>query len=1155
MKLKKLELLGFKSFGEKVTVSFDGFLIALVGPNGCGKSNIVDAILWALGEQSARSLRAEKMHDLLFAGADGLPPFNLAEVSLTFSQVPQLFPGCPEEITVTRRLYRDGNMHYFLNKKEVRLKDIQEIFLGTGIGKNAFFVFEQGKLDEIIHLTPEKRRLLFEESAGISRFMEKKKEALKQLAEVDTNVVRLSDIALEREKRVRALQKVAAKAKEYKETKERLEQLERALLLFKYRENEEKKLQNKLQLAALESKLQEQESSIDLLKQESALFEENREEGEKKFQSLQEAHYKIESTLQLVRAELQRTERDLQEIDEKEIKENEEEKHLKVALDSNQRALLVCESLLQEERLLWEKAAEQCREKEEVLQQVESAMQSQLLEEKRVQKEYLFQIEERVRVEKKFQEKVLKTETVEQLIQNHKKNSIKRKEALLLLREKEGPQRVQVEKFSLAIDREKVVLKNLVEESARYKEQEKRALKAKQKIEMDLSRLLMRLKALQQLQKDQVGFSEGTKEILKEAKNPKSPFHQKVEPLYPYLLPQEGKEQRVAHALSAYLETLVVYEEATFFLLLDFAREKQLIDFSLVLIDKESCIDFPPLKNLHYFPTLQEGLKKKGGKTSTIICEDGYFVDPFGVVFASKERALEKNHLLRLAEIAKIEKEVKSSEEANRVIAQEIQESVQKSREVIVQEKRIEESLRQKEMALLKENFYLQTLCEEIKKSDCEIVNLEKEAQKLEEQLQSHSIEKEAAELLLKENDRKDDLLKRALVKIEEECGEKKRALERVRAQFKECETQKANLQLKQQKTVEKGQLLSLKTEETKRGLQRVQGSLFLREKQKKALIEKKSDQEIALGNLSLEREKNQASFTEEKLFLEKLRVEKREREKRLEEAKLKLKKLEREHHSLLHYCAEQENGARTIVQEAEKRGFSLEPEQDLSFEISIKEAEETVVRWKYELEKDSVNLASIEEYALEELSFTKLSLQLKDLKESQEELALMVSKIEKESKKALKSTFEAIRANFQKNFRTLFHGGHADLVLTDKENILESGVEIMAQPPGKKMRFLSLLSGGEKCLTAVALLFAFFEVKRPPFCILDEVDAPLDEANVERLTALLQQFVPATQFILVTHNKQSMKVADLLIGVSMEKKGVSTLIALEFDKKTAIAK
>lgn len=1160
MRLKKLTISGFKAFADKVTIDFDCDVAAIVGPNGCGKSNIVDAFRWVMGEQSAKSLRGDKMHDVLFAGADHRKPLNLAEVSITLTEAGGQLPLDYEEVTLARRLHRSGESEYLINRLPVRLKDIQDLLLGSGVGKNAFSVFEQGKLDQIIHLSPLERRVIFDEAAGIGRFLLRKKESIRKLDQVSANFNRVKDIHAEVDKQTRSLKKQAAQAKAYQENKELLSHLEKALLVTKWRSisASEHLVQGKLDLAseALGKKLEEfGAAEKDLALKKGALTEKERE-----LKNEQKRLYQVQSTLKIQEAEIRQQKERLFEFRKREESLLGEMESLSKKRSQTLETIQLKEGSLEALTL----------KKKELEQETEVKQKNRLEYEKRVfehregikklAQEQLISFQETGKFESLLQEKIHRLTDLSKSLQE-------KKERLEILEEESLLKKQVVKELSATIDQFKEKIQN-VEISLSSTQS---LLERKKKEQEELSQLFgaasARNLALLNLKSALEGFSKGAKQLLKEASLPKSPLFGKIQSFFDYFSPKKGFEMAVAAALRIYGDTLVVKTKKDLELVFNFAQKNGVTDFSIISADLSGLEPpFVPkeeglathvkakapfssfLDGIRLVSNLNEALDSLPGE---VVTKEGHFIDRRAVIFQIKEGQNETNAFLRESELGELAERLEKLAREQEKNAKSLSLLVEEVKDLDHERRELLEFRRKNEMTHVQENFVLQRLLADIASTRAEALSLEEQKKKLSEgddaslsalQTQLKSKKEKQSSLLENAKHQEESLEKEEqvlLVAIQEE----KHSQMNLRAHLETWSRFNQEIEIEKVKDQERSKL------EDK----------FRREQLEVSKL-------IVNIHESITTKEQKNSFHNEELkglhaVLQRLEEElKEERTKRdviekiLTELRGHIAKLEKERH-MVEIALERDVLAKKNVEKElfERQQLTLEEieQSTFSLEESFEKTEETIRELRHALEKSgAVNMMAIEEYKSHQERFTYLDLQLSDLSVAKKDLEGIISKLEGESRKIFKETFEAINLNFQKNFSILFNGGEADLKFTQSPDVLEAGIEIIAKPPGKQMRSISLLSGGEKCLTAIALLFSIFEVRPAPFCILDEIDAPLDDSNIERFTTILQQFTHNTQFIIVTHNKKTMAIADILIGVSMEEKGVSKLVSLEFEKK-----
>lgn len=1171
MRLKKLVIVGFKSFAEKTTLHFDPGVTCIVGPNGCGKSNIADAFRWVLGEQSAKSMRGNKMPDVIFAGTSQRKSLNVAEVSLTLTDVQGALPIDYEEITLTRRLHRSGESEYLINGNLVRLKDMQGLFLDSGIGKNAFSIFEQGKIDQVINYSPVERRYIFEEAAGILRFLQRKKESLKRLEQADQNLDRVKDIHKEVEQQIVVLKKQAEKARIYKDNQILLEQLEKTCYVLKWTQldKKEKETDKRLQkqqvmLAELNEKMQhlkdkEQEVKRWLQQQEKAIKIKN--EALYQLKSEKEIHTREHISNQEYLKEAQQKEKKLKtELEELRLTQQSRRKMLQ---DISQRQSKVDLELKEfEGKLNFQQDKVKNKEKEvnQLRQDLNAKQQNRLK---------LLQTESQMESEWKQNEVRLEhhRERRKQFDERLKQQVEDLKQIAQVIQEK----RQQLKQVSALVDSHKERLDQYEEDL----KQNAAAIEKEHKELEGLKRKLMERKARQavlvKMREDHEGFSSGSKQLLKESDNPNSPLYGKIHPLYEYLKPKAEMAEALATILKAYAHTLVVKTEKDFESVLQLANELNIQDYSFICLEwiemasskqgtfasqvDSGLLADHFLKHVQTVNTHLEALPyfKPNFEGAIWSYQKGFF-DRFRVFFSPGVQ--ENQVFLRESELRELEEEINQKEDQVLVLDKQLQQLQQRKAHLQMERIEVDKMLRRDEMKLVEVNFGLQRSLGDQEKVKGEQAQVQKELTALEQ----HIDQQQQALQQLKD---KHWIVKQELTQFNQE----------VEFLEKEVETQNQSLRIQQQDQKEKTELYQ-KLMEDKRQLDHQVNLLEAKEQDHHKQEQRISDELADSTELQVKMKEKGAHFHQQ---LEKLEVHLQEAiqacqqlEQGAEEAKGQLTSLERElngQHALIKKNEEESNHIHIQLAQYRSAASALEAELQERYVLtmddikplvgpdtkSLDQTEKQIRSLRQALqEAGNVNMTSIEELEKQEERYQFLNQQMQDMTGSREELLEIINQLDTQSRKIFRETFEAIRANFQKNFQILFNGGEADLQFTETDNVLEAGIEISARPPGKQMRSMTLLSGGEKCLTAVALLFAIFEVKPSPFCILDEIDAPLDDTNVERFVNVVKHFVDRCQFLIITHNKRTMAVGDVLFGISMEEKGVSKVLSLEFSQESA---
>lgn len=1176
MRLKKLEIIGFKSFADKTKLDFIDGITAIVGPNGCGKSNIADAFRWVLGEQSAKSMRGSKMPDVIFAGANNRKALNYAEVSITLGDIGGELPIAYDEVTVTRRLHRDGESEYLINRQNVRLKDVQALFLDSGMGKDAYSIFEQGKIDQVINLPPLERRYIFEEAAGILRFLQRKKEALKRLEQTELNVARVKDIHLEVERQIIILEEQAEKAREYKTNKENLDKIEKGLLAVKWESFEGKIAEVKAKGDAQDGTIAESNAQIDSVQGQIAESKQELAEAENALRARAEEVYSVKSSKEIKAKEKQSNQERLKDLiakekrwqDELEMmsgrrrdREAERKTHLKQK-EATQKRLEGQQGVVEEKRA-------SVKAIEESLHKARDKQQSHQRE--------LFKL---TQAESQSESEIRQTKIRLESIQERQSRISERKERIKAASaESEAlakQQKQQVEDAVGALEGQKELFAAMDKNLSEIASELDNAHEAMDTLQEQIGENRARQKALQRLREDMEGFSAGSKKLLQEASDKSSPFHGKILGLYEYLNPEKGAEGALAAVMKPYAQTLVVDEEVDFDDVLAYVKKNKIKDVSLICLkavqkmkagkgskgpDGLAPLALSVVENelsRHFlqgaFLSKERCDSLKANKDHAgleLWTSDGVFIDRRSVFFFSSQG--ENNVFLREAELKELEKKLHEGETERQKLDIVLRSMQQKRQSLQNERAELDKTIRKSEMKLVELNFAMQKIGADLERMKNEEKQLTFEWQsvvKMGEELASSLVElekhhakaKASASAAQKEAEKINADLQKLVAEAREkgiDLREKENSLQQLTEELRKIDH---TLHVLEVKDLEGQQQTKRLEEEIELG--RAQQAQFqLKSSEADKLLK---EVEHALANAV-----SACSDLEHKVASKRKAME--QVESKLNDKRVSLKKLEGERHQVGIQTAQLESTRQSLENELnERHGLTVEAARKLckALGMTAEQMERQAKQLKQNIDgAGDINMTSIEECEKHKTRYRFLNQQIDDLSVSKEELVAIIADLDGESRKIFQETFQQIRANFRKNFAVLFSGGEADLQFTESSDILEAGIEIIAKPPGKQMRSINLLSGGEKCLTALALLFAVFEVRPSPFCILDEIDAPLDDSNVERFVNIVKQYTETCQFIIITHNKRTMAIADVICGVSMEERGVSKLISIDFSK------
>ncbi|MDP2688976.1 MAG: chromosome segregation protein SMC [Deltaproteobacteria bacterium] len=1186
MKIKKITIHGFKSFVDKVTLNLSSGTSGIIGPNGCGKSNIVDAIRWVLGEQNARHLRGKHMEDIIFYGSDGRKPLGMAEVVLTFSnENGQAGAGFSSfsEIEISRRLYRSGESEYYINKVQCRLRDIVDLFTDTGVGTRAYSIIEQGQVGWLVAAKPEERRAIFEEAAGINKFKHKKDAALRRLAATKENLTRVSDIISEVKRQLNSLNRQAKKAERYKLLKDELRSIDLYLSSLEH---------NRLKdsIAATATRL-EGIKDEDLALQTATIARETLLEeiktdfltAENEYKTIRERVFGLEKTIQ--EAEQAST---LARVRTEELKRNEERlggeiedlKAGKAAAGAEIEALnasigevssfIEAESArLAENSALLEAAVKELRAKEDELraERTETLRASTRISDIRHSIQSNIKDEESIRI-------------------REARASAEKKEAALALVEKEEPVRLLNERLSGDSQRRQAAGEELSGIRSRIEGLEGERANAAgelKKAKDEHARAAARLSTLEEMERNHESLKGGARSImLMEGRGGVYGLIADVIETNP------GYEKAVEAVLGDRLQYVVVESQKHGVEAIEYLKKNSAGRGSFVPLKEARSASPVPVQAggfgygdardllsevrikegyggiINYLlgevlivEDLESGLELWGGGVyKTIVTRDGEVIDPQGAITGGAANGKDSGILQRRGEIKSI-RELASRLEG-------IVSGLERSLAGIEAEKDEAEAL-------------LEEKREALHRLDLERVNLEGELKRFtDEAARLRSVEQdrereiaEAGQKLAAISVKKAELL-REREELEQGLSEREERAARLSDGIAGLASRKEGLQnivteirvslaqtkerfeaLKKQAAEKSGLVreterrITLKCEEIERG--RAEAEQKARE-----TGEIKARLEGLIENV--DRVKKEEVTQNE--LLEGLTSKMREVEGELKGLKSRYSELAELKGELSVEIKEMELSFANLREKmAERYGTDMESFSPEAAglakdggppDLEALEAKRTELRGKI-ADLGEVSLSALEEYAELEQRHNFLLEQQADLTASCDSLHAAINRINRTTREKFRATFDEINSQFKVNFPKFFNGGKAELRLTEDSDVLEAGVEIVAQPPGKKLQNITLLSGGEKALTATSLIFSIFLIKPSPFCLLDEVDAPLDDANIDRFNLFVKDMARLSQFILITHNKKTMEMADALHGITMEEPGVSKVISVKF--------
>lgn len=1173
MKIKRLEISGFKSFADKVVLDFQQGVTGVVGPNGCGKSNIVDAIRWCMGEQSAKHLRGKSMEDVIFAGSENRRPLGVAEVSLVFSTEDGRAPAKYldyAEIQLTRRLYRDGESDYLINKTPCRLLDITELFMDTGVGTRAYSIIEQGKIGQILHSRPEERRFLIEEAAGVTKFKSRKQLALKKIESTRHNLSRLADVLGEIRRQLSSLQRQAKKAEKFREYRDELREIELLFTAREYRDTQEQRLSAERELAVLNDRIREVFAASAI---SESRMEESRVgllEAEKLLTAAQEEIYRVKSEFSTAEHGLEFQRKELAGLEGRLLRLNSEAGELDRRLKecAAQRELLE----LRRDTSTVESASisDQLQQAEGDLglhQQAEEEL-NRSLEGRRKQ---LFEALAESAQFKSRQENAQKRLTgVAEHLERHTREGLQLAERLELARRRAAALDVELAGAEGEQETFKVEIAGL-----RCREEELKARlpeleKVWQTRRDELSRISSRLHSLKELEARFAGYGQGVKNLMASPEL-RSGFHGL---LADAIETAPDLEAAVEAALAERLQCIVCDDQAQALRALEFLKESSggrvglalalegapqpvaSVAGSVPLADQVQAsgachgLIRRLLNDVMLVDSTQQAIElARLHPAHSFVTRGGDLVSQGGIVTGGSADQVQQGLIHKKRELKELEERVATLEQEVAGLSQQRGDLQRQSQEVAEGLRTAGALLHQTELRLAGLRKDRQQASDEIGRVEERLAVQGMETENLQEEQQALEVE-----------------LKLSLERLAE-TGSSSRVLEEDVTRLKiELETRRQQLAaVRERVTTIRVQVATLR-EQHEAHLR----SIADLERQSQDLIRRMSTDREDTEKGAADRMQLQTAITAGTQRLEGLLQQQLEAERRLAEvrdayeaagsglagAEKHAKQLRDESDAVRQSQAELNLRFSTVSMQAEhlERGLLEKSRISMAEAVTRLEAaefDETARRTRQtDLQRlldemGEVNLMAIDECAGMEERFTFLSAQKEDLEESLRGLQQAIQRINRTTRQRFQETYDLVNAKFQEVFPRLFCGGKAELRLTNEEDLLETGIDIIVQPPGKKLQNVTLLSGGEKALTAVALIFSIFLIKPTPFCLLDEVDAPLDDANIGRFNDMIREMCAISQFIIITHNKATMQVADTLYGITMEEPGASKVVSV----------
>ena len=1182
MYLKRLEMQGFKSFADKTVLEFMPGITTVIGPNGSGKSNISDSIRWVLGEQSIKSLRGTKSEDIIFAGTQNRKSLGFAEASIVIDNTDGKLPIEFAEVVVTRRIFRNGESGYFINKAPCRLKDIQELFMDTGIGKDGYSIIGQGKIDDILSNKSEDRRNIFEEAAGIVKYRARKTESEKKLEQTKLNLLRINDILAEIEANIGPLKNQAEKAKKYLSLREELKSIE--IGLFIYNIDTYKVKIEELVIDIINSQKEDEESRLSVLQNLKENLKTELEEIISKIEETQNLGFESEKKIEQINSDINVQKTKIENNNQNSntyLKEIEElKKRNAEILEEKENRINKKDNLLANR----EKFVLELEEKENKLQELTSKLSKEEVE-----------IEEKKKqVEKNTEAKYENREAINTLEVNNE-NLNKRSKTV----------KNEIQETISKLDEKRMLksdlLKTFNEKESKRNECQKRLEDIKVKREEANAKITefdnkinnltqeyrikdSKQKFLQEMEKEKEGYSRAVKSVLTQCEVD-SNLNKGVRGVLASLITvPEEYQLAVETVLGQTLQNIVTETEEDAKKLIEYLRKNNLGRASFLPITSVKGKNLDKLitngtqgvigvasKLIKTDKKYEEIISNLLGKTVIvndmdtaiviakqnkysfrIVTLKGDIINPSGAISGGSTTQKTNSIIGRTAQIKQLEKEIEKIQKEIEKITKE-KEDYENSIESLLEEiTSIEASSRETEIEYATEEQRLESIEETISSLETKLDKLKTETNEIVESIDKNKEEKAVIEQKNLELEQEITILNTAIQNFAEKNKENQKYIDDLNFDI-------TNLKISVSSFDESSNSL----EEI---LSRIENEL----QTNMSKIENKKQQS---KNLKVENEELTKTIEELKQNIEQIKIEvstSSETAQKLKQEKsnknMAITKAETEIEEKYKIIEEIKNQANKL--EVKKSKLDVELEQIINkmwedYEITpntagefkkpnnVAETTKEVKHLRDEIKNlGSINIDSIEEYKQTKERYDYMCEQRLDLENASSKLKKVIQDMTKIMKEQFEKQFNIINKNFGEVFKELFGGGKAELKLTDETDILNCGIEIEVQPPGKKLQNMMLLSGGERAFTAIALLFSILRINPAPFCVLDEIEAALDDVNVYKFADYLKKFTGETQFLVITHRKGTMEAADTVYGITMEESGISKLLSMKLEKK-----
>ena len=1179
MYLKRIELQGFKSFADKTVLEFKQGITSVIGPNGSGKSNISDAIRWVLGEQSMKSLRSGKSSDVIFAGTQSRKSLGFAEASLVFDNSDGALPIEYEEVVVTRKIYRTGETGYYINKTNCRLKDVLELFMDTGIGKDGYSIIGQGKIDEILSNKSEDRRNVFEEAAGIVKYKTRKEESEKKLEHTKLNLLRINDILSEIEGNLEPLKMQSDKARKYLDLKEELKNIEVGLFVYNIEKYKAELVKITEDMEAMTENCNLEEEKLNKIKEEKENLKIRIDEVTSQIEAMQNIGFESEKKKEQLNSNINISKTKIQNNEENEKRFNQEiseyEEKITKSKEDMQNKMNKKISLAENKA----KFQQELDEKEQELEILNSTLSEKELKIEEDKKKLEANVDKKYEIESEISAKKANISNLEKRlkqIENDISNNIREKDNEVFKKE-------EIQKGVYEVEKQKNEISNKMKDINQEK------IKAEEKIKSidiqisnynrDVQFKESRHRFLVETEKEKEGYARGVKALLKDCENIKELGKGMHGALAELIDVPEKYKTAIEMTLGASLQNIVTENEQDAKRLVEHLRNNKLgrasflpitsikgkkldkikgsklrvVGIASDLIDydkKYEQIVISLLGRTVIVEDMDTAIKvaKENGYSFRIVTLEGDLINASGSITGGFVEKKTLNILGRSKEIENLAKEISKIKKKIQELEEEKETILNKNKDTFEEYKKIESEYQTIDIKYSVEKQKEISVDENIERLARAIQKLRDERAKINEEVKEINESIESAEEKIEAIKNSNNELQEVINKFADVNKDSQKRIDDLNYDI-------TNLKISVSSFDESENSINEISDMIKQEIEAYTKNIENKKEQIKKLKEENINlnQEIEENLKEIEEIKSKVQNSGETIEnMKKERVDlnskltKKEDEqndefKIIEDLKAQIVKIDVRKTKI---DDEVNNQINTLWIE-----YELTPNATAGYakpeNVALTQRRVNNLRTDIR-ELGSVNVDSIEEYKSLKERYDFMCEQRLDLESTMAKLHKMIAEITNTMKKQFKEKFEIINKNFGEVFCELFGGGKAEITLEDENNILECGININVQPPGKKLQSMTLLSGGEKAFTAIALLFAILKVNPAPFCVLDEIEAALDDVNVNRYADFLKKFAGNTQFLVITHRKGTMEAADTVYGVTMEEKGISKLLSMK---------